>query len=159
MTIKGDWWEKLMNLGFGHGQTNGQQWLLSISRDWKSYFVRPSSLPTATVQWRTRQVWNISESHCYPHSMMLSTTSGSSPTLMILDNQIICFRSGHGNLHLEKLLLLLPCLRHVDTIIRMFWAKIKQVRIQRLILLDQLLKVSTHRRMLRTSLFHSLYNH
>ena len=38
-------------------------------------------------------------------------------------------RSGNTKLRLEKLLLLLPCLRHVDTIIRMFWAKIKQVHI------------------------------
>lgn len=35
-------------------------------------------------------------------------------------------RSGNVNLHVEKLLLMLPCLRHVDTIIRMFWAKVKQ---------------------------------
>ena len=40
-------------------------------------------------------------------------------------------RSGNTKLRLEKLLLLLPCLRHVDTIIRMFWAKIKQVHVYR----------------------------
>jgi len=46
--------------------------------------------------------------------------------LSSLHDAVNYIRSGHGNLHLEKLLLLLPCLRHVDTIIRMFWAKIKQ---------------------------------
>jgi len=46
--------------------------------------------------------------------------------LSSLHDVINCVRSGNTKLRLEKLLLVLPCLRHVDTIIRMFWAKIKQ---------------------------------
>jgi len=46
--------------------------------------------------------------------------------LSSLHDAVNCIRSGNTNLQLEKLLLLLPCLRHVDTIIRMFWAKVKQ---------------------------------
>ena len=54
--------------------------------------------------------------------------------LSSLQDVIQCVRSGSSpspgktNLQLEKLLLLLPCLRHVDTLIRMFWARIRQVR-------------------------------
>ena len=47
--------------------------------------------------------------------------------LSSLQDAIQCVRSTNTNLQLEKLLLLLPCLRHVDTLIRMFWAKIRQV--------------------------------
>jgi len=46
--------------------------------------------------------------------------------LSSLHDAVNCIRSGNINLHVEKLLLMLPCLRHVDTIIRMFWAKVKQ---------------------------------
>ena len=48
--------------------------------------------------------------------------------LSSLQDAIQCVRSTNTNLQLEKLLLLLPCLRHVDTLIRMFWAKIRQVK-------------------------------
>ena len=48
--------------------------------------------------------------------------------LSALQDAIQCVRSTNTNLQLEKLLLILPCLRHVDTLIRMFWARIKQVR-------------------------------
>ena len=47
--------------------------------------------------------------------------------LSSLQDAIQCVRSTNTNLQLEKLLLLLPCLRHVDTLIRMFWARIRQV--------------------------------
>merc|ERR1712088_577301 len=46
--------------------------------------------------------------------------------LSSLQDAIQCVRSTNTNLQLEKLLLLLPCLRHVDTLIRMFWARIRQ---------------------------------
>ena len=47
--------------------------------------------------------------------------------LSSLQDAIHCVRSTNTNLQLEKLLLILPCLRHVDTLIRMFWARVKQV--------------------------------
>ena len=54
--------------------------------------------------------------------------------LSSLQDVIQCVRSSSSpspsktNLQTEKLLLLLPCLRHVDTLIRMFWARIRQVK-------------------------------
>lgn len=48
--------------------------------------------------------------------------------LSSLQDAIHCVRSTNTNLQLEKLLLILPCLRHVDTLIRMFWARVKQVK-------------------------------
>ena len=46
---------------------------------------------------------------------------------LIVWDKFFLLRSGNVNLHVEKFLLMLPCLRHVDTIIRMFWAKVKEV--------------------------------
>lgn len=46
--------------------------------------------------------------------------------LLSFHDAVNSLRFGNVNLHVEKFLLMLPCLRHVDTIIRMFWAKVKQ---------------------------------
>ena len=47
--------------------------------------------------------------------------------LTSLHEVVTCVRAGNTKHHVDKILLLLPCLRHIDALIRLFWAKIKQV--------------------------------
>ena len=95
------------------------------------YIFRPLSLLIATAYLKTRLPSTTWRRHFCPPFTTRSILSGLNFFTWKINFKkyliLLNWRSGNVNLQVEKLLLMLPCLRHVDTIIRKFWAKVKQV--------------------------------